>query len=174
MDILHLTLMGSYLYGTQHSASDLDLYLVVAGDGLGMEAQEKRGNIDLTTITLDHYRTQVERGHPRALDSLFATPIRTELNREALRQTIDPYHAITMFTRTSIAYLVEPTLKNRHHFIRVNRNLKTLISTGSYTPEVTLEERLALREQDHLSDEDWQRWAYQYALETAETLTRLL
>lgn len=128
-----------------------------------MESQERRGEYDISFITLEAYQDKVERGDPRALDSLFAPAFKSDINPNALAGTIDNWKAIQSFKRVALAYLVEPTLKNRHHYHRVLMNLEGLLRNGRYDPRTTAFQRYLFTCTDHLADDDWRLWAVRYA-----------
>ena len=72
MDEPYMTIIGSRLYGTSHSKSDLDLCLVLPTHH--GEEQKRIGNIDFTLIGFAQFANKVRSGIPRALDALFAKP----------------------------------------------------------------------------------------------------
>ena len=168
-----MNIIGSRLYGTSHSKSDLDLCLVLPTHH--GEEQKRIGNIDLTLIGFAQFANKVRSGIPRALDALFAKPA-SSLPEElrGLIPQIDFSQAITMHKRTATAYLVEDIPKHRVHAQRVLDNLQTLICTGTYNPHLPEERIMHYRRVLTWTPEEWGQYIIPRILDVEQRMRRLV
>lgn len=173
MDEPYMTIIGSRLYGTSHSKSDLDLCLVLPTHH--GEEQKRIGNIDFTLIGFAQFANKVRSGIPRALDALFAKPA-SSLPEElrGLIPQIDFSQAITMHKRTATACLVEDIPKNRVHAQRVLDNLQTLIRTGAYNPHLPEERVMHYRRVLTWTPEEWGQYIIPRILDVEQGMRRLV
>lgn len=69
-EVIFSTVHGSYLYGTAHSKSDVDFYVVVK-EGEGKQ-KKYEDNSDVILIDLEHFLTKVKEGTHQSVEALYS------------------------------------------------------------------------------------------------------
>jgi len=69
-EVIFATVHGSYLYGTAHSKSDVDFYVVVK-EGNGKQ-KKYEDNSDVILIDLEHFLEKVKEGTHQSIEALYS------------------------------------------------------------------------------------------------------
>lgn len=69
-EVIFATVHGSYLYGTAHSKSDVDFYVVVK-EGKGKQKKYK-DNSDVILIDLNHFLKRINEGSHQSVEALYS------------------------------------------------------------------------------------------------------
>lgn len=69
-EVIFATVHGSYLYGTAHSKSDVDFYVVVK-EGKGKQKKYEDSS-DVILIDLEHFLTKVKEGTHQSIEALYS------------------------------------------------------------------------------------------------------
>lgn len=95
-DVLMASISGSYLYGTAHSDSDVDAYVVAIG-GKNTQRMIDMGNglvVDVKYSSLDRFVELVTEGSHQAVEALFSP--------YAVWDTTSPYYPFLVSHRVSL------------------------------------------------------------------------
>lgn len=81
MNYIFKTIHGSYLYGTNHPGSDLDIYYVIPNDQKPQKQHTRwnkvtNQNEDIIEVRLDDFVKQLEKGSPQAIEAYWS-PLKT-------------------------------------------------------------------------------------------------
>jgi hypothetical protein len=138
---IHLeTVHGSHLYGLAHADSDDDMY-VVADLPMERAVQSTDGQDDLTIVPLDVFFFSCWRGQPKALEALWSpqaqmSPMMAEFARTF---RVGAGTAQDSFRRTR-EHLFQSgnieKMKNRRHALRLAIQLRSIMETGRFNPEL--------------------------------------
>lgn len=136
MTLLFQTIHGSHLYGIAHEGSDIDLYAVF--DGKFRTIHKASANLDVTTVSLDNFLLQAEKGVPQALEAMWAS--NPSIDRiQAVRAGFRPNlpSTINTYASTISSFLKNPTLKMMRHAARLTMNLRDLYDYGAFDPALS-------------------------------------
>ncbi len=145
MTILFETIHGSHLYGLNHAKSDLDIYRVI--EEKGKNYHKIKGTEDVTTVSLDSFLRQAEKGVPQALEAMWSSnPSIDEI--QALRAGFRPNipSALNTYSRTIFNFLKNPDLKMMRHAVRLSMNLDDLYLYGEFDPTLNELDKMLILE----------------------------
>lgn len=134
--VILATIHGSHLYGLNHSDSDLDLFRVI--DSSRHPKHKITGGLDLVTLDIDSFLTNVFNGSHQSCEALFSPVkyVHPEYKPmfEGIRVTGED--AFARYRRTIRAFSYGND-KRRRHAVRLGYNLAELRRSGRFNPVLT-------------------------------------
>ena len=130
---------GSFLYGTNHADSDIDIYRITEKGAKIFHRIES--GIDITIIPLSKFLKNAEKGAPQALEAMFAEDADIDLFSNFRRQ----YRArgaqiFDTFDRTIKNFERSEKPKHKAHAFRFKQYLKDLEERGRFNPRLNDEQ----------------------------------
>ena len=133
MTLLLQTIHGSYLYGTDHAHSDIDIYRVISGNA--KTTQKIQGDMDITTVSLDKFLTYLNKGVPQAWEALWSPYAYINPNWKPFFKSIRPSTQIfSTYHRTISSFNHSTDPKARRSATRLLINLEQLEKYGFFLP----------------------------------------
>jgi hypothetical protein len=130
---------GSHLYGLAHADSDQDFFEVHPGKK--RMPHSKRGQIDVTRVSLEQFLRGLSRGTPQYLEALWSR--KKEIDNLPWLHTYMPNYWETQVTylRTIKNFwyvgLETDNFKARRHAARLYLNLQSFRAYGRFNPTLT-------------------------------------
>lgn len=138
---VHLvTVHGSHLYGLAHADSDDDMY-TVADLSMSRAVQGVTGKDDNTIVPLDVFMDACWSGQPKALEALWSPHATTSPMMAEFARTfrVGAGTAQDSFRRTSEHFFRDgkiESMKNRRHALRLAVQLRGIMESGRFNPEL--------------------------------------
>lgn len=156
MSILLNTVIGSHLYGTSHSQSDYDYYVVTSNnyivDGVTKQVKATQiivNGVDTTTLPLSKFMRMADKCVPQALEAMFSTKATVDVFKD-LRENyyINPINMLETYTSTINSHVIrgfyQEDLKAKKHAIRLALNLRDALQHGRFSPELSEEDKVII------------------------------
>lgn len=132
-DVIFSTIHGSYLYGTAHQDSDIDIFIVRES---GKNKSTNIDNIDVQVLNLETFLRLAQTGCHQAVEALYSpykkfsnTPYRPFI--EHIR--VSPYGFVKKTLSAAKAFCARGTVKGLQHAHRLEESAQQMLC-GEYSP----------------------------------------
>lgn len=136
---------GSKLHGLSSPTSDTDIFEIYSsasdfGTFGKTEIQVKKGDLDLTQMTLGAFAIHSMLGSHQSLDAMFSGKVEVDLITAYRAGYRADYSSVRRLTGTIFDLLEKRDAKKYRHAIRIAINAEELARTGRYQPTLTEEQ----------------------------------
>lgn len=159
--VLFSTPHGSHLYGLAHSGSDRDTYTVVTRlphvaqrSRARYARQTIRGDQDEFVIDFSTWLQLCEKGVPQALEAMFSPQPTVDLIRSFRAAYRATPAVVPTYLRTITSFTRSGDWKRRRHAARLALNVRSILRSGRFNPEMDASEVLFATACATLHEED--------------------
>ena len=150
---------GSHLYGYATPESDTDFYEVCTEkfpplnpkSTMSRESNQTIINgIDTTQMSFSNFMVKAQTGSHQALDAMFAAETEFDIIKDLRNNFYAGYEVIPTYARIITKFALQTGYRKQRHALRTMVNLKDIMLTGRYEPELSEDKISYIMDYAHL------------------------